>query len=45
VLVSVGFPVVHIFTADHAEPHKLTPPARLVDGMLTYALPSSSGAD
>jgi Uncharacterized conserved protein len=37
VLTSVGFPVVHIFTPDHAEPHKLTPPARIVDGMLTYA--------
>ena len=37
VLTSVGFPVVHIFTPDHAEPHKLTAPARVVDGALTYA--------
>lgn len=36
VLVSLAFPVVHIFTASHTEPHRLTPPARLVDGALTY---------
>jgi uncharacterized protein (DUF488 family) len=36
VLVSIGFPVMHIFTAEHAEPHRLTGPARLVDGVLTY---------
>lgn len=37
VLASVGIPVVHIFTPDHAEPHKLTPPARMENGVLTYA--------
>jgi uncharacterized protein (DUF488 family) len=40
VLVSVGFPVVHIFAPGHAEPHKLTPPARIVDGVLTYQSPA-----
>lgn len=37
VLTSLGVPVIHIFTPDHAEPHKLTPPARVAEGVLTYA--------
>ena len=37
VLVSVGVEVVHIRDARAAEPHRLAPPARLVDGALTYA--------
>jgi uncharacterized protein (DUF488 family) len=45
VLVSVGFPVVHIFTADHSEPHALTPPARIVGGVLTYALSLAQRSD
>ena len=36
VLVATGLPVVHIFTPDKAEPHRLTAPARLVDGVLRY---------
>lgn len=36
VLVSVGVPVSHI-TDRGAEPHRLVSPARMVDGMLTYA--------
>lgn len=35
--VSLGVPVVHIRDATAAEPHRLTPPARVVDGVLTYA--------
>ena len=37
VLTSLGVPVVHIRDASAAEPHRLTAPARLVDGVLTYA--------
>jgi uncharacterized protein (DUF488 family) len=37
VLVSLDFPVLHIRDADAAEPHRLTPPARLENGVLTYA--------
>ncbi|GLC24925.1 DUF488 family protein [Roseisolibacter agri] len=36
VLVSLDVPVVHIRDARVAEPHRLTAPARLVDGRLTY---------
>lgn len=36
VLVSTGFPVVHVFTPEKSEPHRLTAPARLVDGVLRY---------
>lgn len=36
VLVSLGVPVNHI-TDRGAEPHRLVSPARMVDGMLTYA--------
>jgi len=37
VLTSLGVPVVHIRDAGVAEPHRLTAPARVVDGVLTYA--------
>ena len=37
VLASLGVPVVHVRTAVVTEPHRLSPPARLVDGRLTYA--------
>ena len=40
VLVSIGVPVVHIRDAHAAEPHRLAPPARMVRGRLSYALPS-----
>ena len=36
VLASLGVPVVHIRDERAAEPHRLTAPARLVDGRLTY---------
>ena len=39
VLVSLGYEVRHIRDAGAAELHELTPPARLVDGVLTYASP------
>lgn len=39
VLVSLDFPVLHIRDADAAEPHRLTSPARLENGVLTYATP------
>lgn len=37
VLVSLGYEVIHVRDAAHAEPHRLAPPARIVDGVLTYA--------
>jgi len=39
VLTSLGVPVVHLRDAGAGEPHRLAPPARLVRGRLTYALP------
>ena len=36
VLVALRYPVVHIRDAAHAEPHRLTAPARLVRGRLRY---------
>lgn len=36
VLVTLGYDVVHIRDAHHAEPHRIAPPARLVRGRLTY---------
>jgi len=39
VLVAVGCEVRHIRDAGPTELHELAPPARLVDGMLTYASP------
>jgi uncharacterized protein (DUF488 family) len=36
VLLSLGYDVVHIRDADHAEPHRLVEPARLVAGRLRY---------
>jgi uncharacterized protein (DUF488 family) len=38
VLVSLGIRVVHIRNAHPAQAHQLTAPARLVRGVLTYAL-------
>lgn len=44
VLLSLGVPVVHIRSATAAESHRLSPPARLVDGRLTYAAePDAAG--
>ena len=40
VLVSLGHEVQHIRDVGTAEPHVLAPPARLADGMLTYAAPT-----
>jgi uncharacterized protein (DUF488 family) len=37
VLVSLGIPVTHIYSAHKTEPHRLVTPARLVDGALSYA--------
>ena len=37
VLVSLGYDVLHIQTGKSAEPHRLIDPARLVDGVLSYA--------
>ena len=37
VLVSLDFPVFHIRDADSVEPHRLAAPARLENGVLTYA--------
>ena len=37
VLVSLGAHVIHILDAKAAQAHRLTAPARLVQGMLTYA--------
>jgi uncharacterized protein (DUF488 family) len=42
VLVSLGVPVSHI-TDRGAEPHRLVSPARMADGMLTYAPESPAG--
>jgi uncharacterized protein (DUF488 family) len=39
VLVSLGCSVFHIRDAGAAEPHRLTSPARLENGVLTYASP------
>jgi uncharacterized protein (DUF488 family) len=39
VLVSLGYEVRHIRGAGPAELHELAPPARVVDGVLTYASP------
>ena len=39
VLVALRYEVRHIRDAGAAEPHELAPPARMVDGMLTYASP------
>ena len=37
VLVSVGYDVIHIRDEASSETHKLSPPARMVDGHLSYA--------
>ena len=39
VLTSLGYEVRHVRDAGDAELHELAPPARLVDGVLTYASP------
>lgn len=36
VLVSLGVPVVHLFTPGKSEIHRLRPPARLENGQLAY---------
>lgn len=43
VVLSLGLPVVHIRDAGPAERHRLTPPARLVGGRLSYAAVQSGG--
>jgi uncharacterized protein (DUF488 family) len=43
VLTSLGHDVRHIRDAGDAERHELTPPARLVNGVLTYAQPERQG--
>jgi uncharacterized protein (DUF488 family) len=44
-LTSVGVDVVHIFDATKAERHRLTAPARLVDGELSYREAVASTVD
>lgn len=39
VLVALGYEVRHIRDAGLSELHELSPPARIVDGLLTYASP------
>ena len=43
VLVSIGFPVVHIRDVRNAEPHRLAPPARMERGRLTYTSEPPAG--
>jgi len=38
-----GVKVVHILDAAHTTVHPMTPPARIVDGQLTYAAPQQHG--
>jgi uncharacterized protein (DUF488 family) len=40
VLCSLGMNVLHITTETNARQHVFTPPARIVDGQLTYAAPA-----
>jgi uncharacterized protein (DUF488 family) len=42
VLVSLGWEVLHIRDERTAEAHRLAPPARLVDGGLTYETPDAT---
>lgn len=42
VLFAQGYHVVHIRDAEHSEPHHLTSPAQLVDGVLSYAAPKDA---
>jgi Protein of unknown function, DUF488 len=42
VLVSIGVEVNHIRDAKVTEAHKITPPGRVVDGVLTYTLSEAS---
>ncbi len=42
VLLAQGYHVVHIRDAEHSEAHRLTSPARLVDGVLSYAAPEDA---
>lgn len=44
VLVSLGFSVAHIGSGAAAEPHRLTAPAHLVRGILSYDLPVAPAA-
>jgi uncharacterized protein (DUF488 family) len=36
-LVVSGYPVMHVFSANKVEPHRLRAPARIIDGLLTYS--------
>ena len=45
VLVATGHAVVHIRDATHAEPHRLAPPAQLVDGVLSYEPADARGPE
>ena len=42
VLVSLGWDVLHVRDGRTADPHRLAPPARLVDGRLTYETADAS---
>jgi uncharacterized protein (DUF488 family) len=42
VLVSLGVHVIHIMDAETAQTHRLTAPARLVSGVLTYVQEGSA---
>lgn len=44
VLVSLDVGVVHIRDAGASEHHRIAPPARLLDGLLTYAADPANGA-
>jgi uncharacterized protein (DUF488 family) len=44
VLVSLGFEVIHIMGRDQTQPHRLSPPARLEHGRLSYSA-ASTGVD
>lgn len=43
VLLSLGVSVTHIRDELHADVHKIIPPARIVDGSLTYSVLGDSG--
>ena len=45
VLVATGHPVLHIRDATHVEPHRLSAPARLVAGRLSYASPRTTSSE
>jgi uncharacterized protein (DUF488 family) len=44
-LTSLGVAVTHIYDATKSEPHRIAPPARLIDGRLSYAVDEAAGAE